>query len=55
MPNVSSIVKQLKQERDRIAKQLSGDCVCTGPGFVTQQVVSGIQRAPATQPWSRMR
>jgi len=24
MPNVSSIVKQLKQERDRVAKQLSG-------------------------------
>ncbi len=24
MPNVSSILKQLKQERDRVAKQLSG-------------------------------
>jgi hypothetical protein len=24
MPNVSSIVKELKQERDRVAKQLSG-------------------------------
>jgi hypothetical protein len=24
MPNVSSIIKQLKQERDRVAKQLSG-------------------------------
>ena len=24
MPNVSSIVKQLKQERDRVEKQLSG-------------------------------
>ena len=24
MPSVSSIVKQLKQERDRVAKQLSG-------------------------------
>jgi hypothetical protein len=24
MPNLSSLVKQLKQERDRVAKQLSG-------------------------------
>ena len=24
MPNVSSIITQLKQERDRVAKQLSG-------------------------------
>jgi hypothetical protein len=24
MPNLSSIVRQLKQERDRVAKQLSG-------------------------------
>ena len=24
MPNVSAIIRQLKQERDRVAKQLSG-------------------------------